>query len=167
MTTIRRWWFLVVGAISFLFLLLLSSSRFVIKNVEADNTDNDNGNDRVCTNDPNDDKDSGDTADTEACRTQLTDDNDEHDDEKEDGDDDDVCGLYLAPSSIPGAGLGVYTGSRRFDREEFLAEPDIGVPIFNVELHHGEDEYDWLWWDYIWQHGKCALVCVWRVVNGG
>ena len=161
--TIYRCWLLVVCGVSSFLLLLLSSSCLVIRNVEADNSDNDN--DRVCTYDPNDEEDSSDATDTEVCRSQLKDDNDEHDEDEEDdnGDDDDgdVCGLYLAPSSIPGAGLGVYTGSRSFDREEFLAEPDIGVPLFNVELHHGEDEYDWLWWDYIWQHGKkCAFVCV-------
>jgi hypothetical protein len=76
----------------------------------------------------------------------------------------DECGLYLAPSSIPGAGLGVYSGSRSLKRNDWLAEPDIGVPLYDTSFHHGDDEYDFLWWDYIWQHGTYSITIIYNDV---
>jgi hypothetical protein len=63
-----------------------------------------------------------------------------------DDDDDDEeaeeCGLYLAPSTIPGAGLGMYAGNKPIkEGDHVVPEPngggDVIIPIFEMEWHAG------------------------------
>jgi hypothetical protein len=65
------------------------------------------------------------------------------------------CGIWLAPSTIPGAGLGMYAG-RDFDVEETMLrnhenEPvgDLCVPLVDVSEHYGASA-DLLWDEYVW-----------------
>ena len=44
--------------------------------------------------------------------------------------DDDDCSLYLAPSSIPNVGLGVYA-ARDFQLGEWIGSPSIAIPWIN------------------------------------
>jgi hypothetical protein len=62
------------------------------------------------------------------------------------------CGLWLAPSAIEGAGLGMFAG-RHFDKdEEFQVPGDIVIPIVDYRLHLGAlvDQDTFLWDDYTW-----------------
>jgi hypothetical protein len=67
--------------------------------------------------------------------------------------DGDLCGMYLAPSTIPGAGLGVFAG--HFDiavGENLLTDDgDLVVPIYEMTKHVGHEENNLLWWEYTWQ----------------
>ena len=44
------------------------------------------------------------------------------------------CGLYLAPSTIPGAGLGIFTGVERNEGDS-LGDGDLLLPIADVWWH--------------------------------
>jgi hypothetical protein len=72
----------------------------------------------------------------------------------------DTCGLYMAESSIPNAGLGVYT-TRQFQKEEKLFSGDVVIQVedfyANTRLRHwfaGETKYEeepeWLLSNYFW-----------------
>ncbi|CAJ1958202.1 unnamed protein product [Cylindrotheca closterium] len=68
-------------------------------------------------------------------------------------DDNSKCGLYLAPSSIPHAGLGMYAGHREYKHGEQVTDGDIVIPIFEMEWHNQlkDWEYDhFLWDEYTW-----------------
>ena len=45
-----------------------------------------------------------------------------------------LCNLYLAPSSIPGAGLGVFT-TRNIPRGSMVGSPEIGIPFIDRTIH--------------------------------
>ena len=63
------------------------------------------------------------------------------------------CRLYLAQSTIPGAGLGIYTGIDVGVGEQ-IAESDIVVLLADQEWHHmgaGELDYNFLWNEYSWE----------------
>ena len=62
------------------------------------------------------------------------------------------CGVYLAPSSIPGAGLGMYAGNRSIDRHEIVTNEDILIPIVEKNWHIEErlQDRNFLWDEYIW-----------------
>ncbi|KAG7352713.1 SET methyltransferase domain containing protein [Nitzschia inconspicua] len=59
------------------------------------------------------------------------------------------CGIYLAPSSIPGSGLGMYAGNRTFHVNDIVTDEDIVVPIFEREWHSNV-KGKFLWDEYIW-----------------
>jgi len=66
------------------------------------------------------------------------------------------CGVYLAPSSIPGSGLGMYLGNRTLEKEQRVTEGDVVIPIVERPWHNGkrfEDEY-FLWNEYTWGSGE-------------
>jgi hypothetical protein len=54
------------------------------------------------------------------------------------------CGLYLAPSSIPGAGLGMYSGSKPYIVDELVSDSDLMIPAWDFDYHNGLDEYSFL-----------------------
>jgi len=58
------------------------------------------------------------------------------------------CKLYLAPSSIEGAGLGIYTASH-VSVGEVLTKYDIPIQVIDLRYHHNED-FDWLLDQYYW-----------------
>jgi len=60
------------------------------------------------------------------------------------------CGLYLAPSSIPGAGLGMYAGSKPYGINELVSDSDLMVPTWDLDYHNGGEEYHHLWDEYTW-----------------
>jgi hypothetical protein len=70
------------------------------------------------------------------------------------------CGLYMAESSIPGAGLGIYAG-RRFRRGFQVSYGDVVLQVTDFEAHnrlrrwyHGDFSTqggeEWLFDDYFW-----------------
>jgi SET domain len=60
------------------------------------------------------------------------------------------CGLYLAPSTIPGAGLGVFAGNRPYKDGERLGPPDLMIPAYDLDWNNGGDMYYFLWDEYTW-----------------
>jgi hypothetical protein len=60
------------------------------------------------------------------------------------------CFMYLAPSTIPGAGLGVFAGSKAYKEGDFVSPGDIVIPIIDQELHHPHDDWEFLWDEYTW-----------------
>ena len=64
------------------------------------------------------------------------------------------CGLYLAPSAINGAGLGMYTGSTGYEAYSLVSDSDIMLPTWDLDYHNGDDDYDHLWDEYTWSGGK-------------
>jgi hypothetical protein len=60
-----------------------------------------------------------------------------------------TCGVWIARSTIPNAGLGMYAG-RHFDEGENLtASGDVVIPIVDMEMHQGSD-WLFLWDAYTW-----------------
>ncbi|KAL7559882.1 hypothetical protein ACA910_005379 [Epithemia clementina (nom. ined.)] len=58
----------------------------------------------------------------------------EEDDNNKGNNNDDECGFYLAPSTIPGAGLGVYAASKIAPRQKILND-DVVIPLVDVKYH--------------------------------
>jgi hypothetical protein len=57
------------------------------------------------------------------------------------------CTIFLAPSTIEGAGLGVFT-SESISRGAKIGVPDVIVPIVDLRLHH--PNIYWMLHDYVW-----------------
>jgi hypothetical protein len=68
------------------------------------------------------------------------------------------CGLWVAPSTIKGAGLGLFAGVDFKENQEFLRGGDLAVPIadfathnapkMGLNVHHTKQSF--LWNEYIW-----------------
>lgn len=63
------------------------------------------------------------------------------------------CGVYLAPSTIPGAGLGMFAG-RSFKRNDIVTQGDIVIPISEIDWHNGFQLSFFLWEEYTWSHSS-------------
>ena len=66
------------------------------------------------------------------------------------------CHIWLGPSSLEGAGLGMFAG-RDFEEYEVLAE-DLVIPIYDLLLHNADDtDFTFLWDEYTW-HGDSVMI---------
>ena len=61
----------------------------------------------------------------------------------------DECTLYLAPSTIPNAGLGIFTSISR-TAGDIIGEGDVMLPFVDMKFHNGDREYFNIWDDYLW-----------------
>ncbi len=61
---------------------------------------------------------------------------------------DSECGVWLALSTLPGAGIGMFAG-KGFEKDEVFMAGDLTVPIVDVETHQGPDLF-FLWDEYTW-----------------
>jgi len=62
----------------------------------------------------------------------------------------DDCGIWLAPSTLKGAGLGIYAG-RDFQKGEYMMGGDIVIPIVDIMMHQrGRGKFTFLWDEYTW-----------------
>jgi hypothetical protein len=64
-----------------------------------------------------------------------------------------TCEIWLAPSTIPGAGLGMYAGRAFKKGESLLYGGDLVVPIVDIFQHAEEAStapWAFLWTDYSW-----------------
>lgn len=59
------------------------------------------------------------------------------------------CGVYYAPSTIPGAGYGIFAG-RDFNAEEWVLPGDLVVPVVEMAWNNGHEDYHHLWQEYQW-----------------
>ena len=62
------------------------------------------------------------------------------------------CGVWLAPSTIAGAGLGMFAGRKFQQHEEILPTGDSMVPIIDIKEHRSamKKEGTFLWDEYVW-----------------
>ena len=60
------------------------------------------------------------------------------------------CGLYLAPSTIPGAGLGIFVGREMFPGDA-VGPGDIAIPVVDVSWHMATKRYFSHFSDYQWE----------------
>jgi hypothetical protein len=81
------------------------------------------------------------------------------------------CGIWLAPSTIPGAGLGMYAG-RNFHHGDALQLDYTGVPvgdpvipIVDIEAHNGDKKFRMLWDEYTWRYVSTNLSFDARIAN--
>lgn len=63
------------------------------------------------------------------------------------------CGVYFAPSTIPGGGWGAFA-AHDFSRDDHVLPGDLIVPLQELSWHNGyendSDKPDNLWIDYYW-----------------
>jgi hypothetical protein len=61
------------------------------------------------------------------------------------------CGVYLAQSSIPFAGLGMYAGNRSISKNEIVTYEDILIPIVERSWHIERrlSDQNFLWDEYV------------------
>ncbi|GKY97920.1 hypothetical protein MPSEU_000750000 [Mayamaea pseudoterrestris] len=60
------------------------------------------------------------------------------------------CSIYLAPSTIPGAGLGMFSG-KNYKENDFLTSGDLLVPLIDLQAHNGDiDIHDLVLQSYYW-----------------
>jgi hypothetical protein len=66
------------------------------------------------------------------------------------------CGLYLAPSTIPGVGSGIFAGDHFYAKGESVGSGDIVIPIVEFHWHNSRNSktpYPFLWDQYTWNVG--------------
>ena len=61
----------------------------------------------------------------------------------------DTCGVWFAPSTILGAGWGMFAGRDFAKKEKLLPSGDVEVPLFDISEIHGDD-FNFLWDEYTW-----------------
>lgn len=59
------------------------------------------------------------------------------------------CGVWLAESTIPHAGIGMYAGRSYEVKEPLTATGDVAIPIVDINFYHGS-KFDFLWDAYTW-----------------
>lgn len=67
------------------------------------------------------------------------------------------CGIWVAPSTIDGAGLGMFAGRDFRPQEELLPSGDSMVPIVDYRYHalaSSKTNHTWLWDEYSWNSDK-------------
>ena len=71
------------------------------------------------------------------------------------------CSIWLAPSSLPGAGLGMYAG-RAFQKGELLHPTgDVVIPITDINMHQrGRGKFPFLWDEYTWNGKSLGMALV-------
>lgn len=64
------------------------------------------------------------------------------------------CGIYLANSTIPGAGLGMFLGHTSLQPNDLVTFGDVVIPLFEMDWHNAfykaDDQYFHLWGEYTW-----------------
>ena len=64
------------------------------------------------------------------------------------------CGLYLAPSTIPGAGLGVFTAHERNPGDPIHSHGEVCIPVIDLHLHSPDLQP---FMDYYWSGDNLGL----------
>lgn len=64
----------------------------------------------------------------------------------------------MAPSTIPGAGLGMFAGNRDYEEDDILTRGDLVIPIFELDWHNGFHDYNFLWDEYTWSSSMFEVM---------
>ena len=62
----------------------------------------------------------------------------------------DSCGLYMAPSTIPNAGLGVFTVKPLHKGDTVLPAGDVQIPVLEQDWHTDYEDIFWPMSEYYW-----------------
>lgn len=64
------------------------------------------------------------------------------------------CGIWLAPSSLPNTGLGMYAGTN-YSMGDFFQKPlgEIAIPVVDISWHNLDPNFAYLWDSYLWDAG--------------
>ena len=89
----------------------------------------------------------------------------EEDNDDDDNDDDDdasspyppTCGLYMAKSSIPNAGWGMYA-NREIQQGEDIVPLDMVVQVYDAPRRVREGRKSWLLSEYVWNSGTFCIL---------
>jgi hypothetical protein len=84
---------------------------------------------------------------------EYTENTSENDHTEYDSNPDVECGIWMAPSTIVGAGLGMFAGREFKDQEEILPTGDSLVPIIDYRRHAEANSMEgqkFLWDEYTW-----------------
>ena len=65
------------------------------------------------------------------------------------------CKLYIAPSTIPNAGLGIFTAVP-VAKDEYIGYGDVILPIIDLEWHTGTSEFFNPFFNRVYNIGKCC-----------
>ena len=68
-----------------------------------------------------------------------------------------TCGLYMAKSSIPNAGWGMYA-NRDIERGEEIVPLDMVVQVYDAPRRVREGRRSWLLSEYVWNSGECSVI---------
>jgi len=60
---------------------------------------------------------------------------------------DNPCGIWLAPSTIKGAGLGMFAGKDFQAEDSLLPTGDSVIGIVDISLHNGDRHHEAFLWD--------------------
>ena len=60
-----------------------------------------------------------------------------------------TCGIWLAKSTIPGAGLGIFAGKDFKAKDSVLPVGDVVIPLLDMKLHQNNHD-NFLWDEYTW-----------------
>ena len=67
------------------------------------------------------------------------------------------CGLWLAPSTIPNAGLGIFSGRNYKPSERIQETGDVAIPIVDIRFHTGDKDFMFLWDEYTWNAEQLSM----------
>lgn len=90
----------------------------------------------------------GEGDDNQSCKSPLVDEMSKSNAEE--------CGVYLALSTLPGTGIGMFAGRSFEEGDELMEVGDHLIPIVSLPQHQGEDAY-FLWDEYTWNPGVMRL----------
>jgi len=77
----------------------------------------------------------------------------------------DDCGVWLAPSTLPGAGLGMFAGKNFAQGESFMPSGDPVIPIVDILMHQrGRTRFIFLWDEYTWNGNSLGTLCIYKCV---
>ena len=100
--------------------------------------------------------DSNNSSSSSSSRTSVCNNDDDDNDQtckqqkQQKADDEPFCGVYMAPSTIGVANMGIYT-NMDLQKGDVVNFPDIAVPLlFRDWAYHGENPDGMLWDRYIW-----------------
>jgi hypothetical protein len=63
------------------------------------------------------------------------------------------CAVWVAMSTLPGAGIGIFAGKSFHSGEQMMRSGDHAIPIVDLLMYHGErgdDPHFFLWDEYTW-----------------
>jgi hypothetical protein len=66
------------------------------------------------------------------------------------------CSLYIAPSTIPNAGLGIFTAIP-LEPGENIGHGDVMIPIVDMDLYM-RGKYSWMIGNYTWEGESCGMA---------
>jgi hypothetical protein len=73
------------------------------------------------------------------------------------------CGIYMAPSTIPGAGLGIFAGRAFRAHEPLQQSGDLALSIVDIVLHNNDSGFTFLWDEYTWNAEALNVSrCGWK-----